>query len=103
MNNIYLTCDMNVRATPSLDAQITEIQREGNILPVIEMTEDSKGLVWFHIPSGYIANTTSVFLHAERYDADNTRLKEFITAFLDSSYIATGKAIAEIKKGLDQF
>lgn len=102
MSNIYLNADMNVRISPSLDAQVLDVRSKGNILPVIDIIE-SEGNIWFLTPGGYIANTTSVFLHADKYGSDNEKLKEYITAFLDQSYKTTGKSIEEIKKGLDKF
>lgn len=102
MSNIYLNADMNVRISPSLDAQILDVQNKGNILPVIDIIE-SEGSIWFQTPGGYIANTTSVFLHADSYGSHLEKLKEYITAFLDQSYKTTGKSIEEIKKGLEKF
>lgn len=103
MNSIYLASRINLRTIPSLKGQIAEIKEAHQVIPVLDITEEIDGYLWFHVPGGYIANVDNVFFHADRYARDISQVKDYIIKFLDNSYKATGKAITEIKKGLDKF
>jgi len=104
VNSIYLTCKMNMRRTPSLKGEVIEVKERNQIIPVLDITEEIDGYVWFHVPGGYIANVEEVFLHAERYETgDNEKIRSFISDVLDSSLKATSKTVNEIKKALDKF
>ena len=78
-----------MRRTPSLKGEVIEVKERNQIIPVLDMTEEIDGYVWFHVPGGYIANVEEVFLHAEDV--------------LDSSLKATSQTVNEIKKALDKF
>ena len=93
-----------MRRTPSLKGEVIEVKERNQIIPVLDMTEEIDGYVWFHVPGGYIANAEEVFLHAERYDTgDNEKIRSFISDVLDSSLKATSQTVNEIKKALDKF
>ena len=93
-----------MRRTPSLKGEVIEVKERNQIIPVLDMTEEIDGYVWFHVPGGYIANIEEVFLHAERYETgDNEKIRSFISDVLDSSLKATSQAVNEIKKALDKF
>lgn len=103
MNSIYLTCRMNLRQTPSLQGQVLAILEKEQILPVIETTEEIDGYVWFRTPQGYIANVDEVFYHADKYDANNDKIKSFIGDILKRSLEATSSTINDIMKALEKF
>lgn len=93
-----------MRRTPSLKGKVIEVKERNQIIPVLDMTEEIDGYVWFHVPGGYIANVKEVFLHAERYETgDNEKIRSFISDVLDSSLKATSQTVNEIKKALDKF
>ena len=93
-----------MRRTPSLKGEVIEVKERNQIIPVLDMTEEIDGYVWFHVPGGYIANAEEVFLHADRYETgDNEKIRSFISDVLDSSLKATSKTVNEIKKALDKF
>lgn len=103
VNSIYLTCRMHLRKTPSLQGQVFTILEKNQILPVIETTEEIDGYVWFRTPEGYVANVDEVFYHADKYDANNDKIKNFIGDILEKSLEATSSTIGEIIKALDKF
>lgn len=103
MNNIYLTCRMHLRKTPSLQGQVLAILEKNQILPVLETTEEIDGYVWFRTPEGYVANIDEVFYHADKYDINNDKIKSFIGDILKKSLEATSSTINEIMKALDKF
>lgn len=103
MNSIYLTCRMKLRQTPSLQGQVLTILEKNQILPVIETTEEIDGYVWFRTPQGYVANVDEVFYHADKYDANNDKIKSFIEDILKRSLQDTSSTIDEIMKALDKF
>ena len=93
-----------MRRTPSLKGEVIEVKERNQIIPVLDMTEEIDGYVWFHVPGGYIANIEEVFLHAERYETgDNEKIRSFISDVLDTSLKATSQTVNEIKKALDKF
>lgn len=93
-----------MRRTPSLKGEVIEVKERDQIIPVLDITEEIDGYVWFHVPGGYIANVEEVFLHAERYETGDTKkIKSFISDVLDSSLKATSQTVNEIKKALDKF
>lgn len=95
---------MNFRRTPSLKGEILEVKEKDQILPVLDITEEIDGYVWFHIPGGYIANVDEVFFHAERYETGDTeKIRDFVSDVLDSSLKATSETVREIKEALDKF
>lgn len=103
MNNIYLTCRMRVRQAPSLLAEVLTILEKNQIIPVIEITEEIDGYVWFKTPQGYIANIDNVYYHAEKYETNNDKIKNFIKDILNNSLKQTASSIEEIIKALDNF
>lgn len=103
MNSIYLSCRMKLRQTPSLQGQVLTILEKNQILPVIETTEEIDGYVWFRTPQGYVANVDEVFYHADKYDANNEKIKSFIGDILKRSLQATSSTIDDIMKALDKF
>ena len=104
MNSIYLTGRMNMRRTPSLKGEVIEVKERDQIIPVLDLTEEIDGYVWFHVPGGYIANVNEVFFHAPRYETGDTdRIRDFIKDVLDDSLEATSKTISQIKTALDKF
>lgn len=93
-----------MRRTPSLKGEVIEVKERNQIIPVLDITEEIDGYVWFHVPGGYIANVEEVFLHADRYETgDNAKIRSFISDVLDSSLKATSQTVNEIKKALDKF
>ena len=93
-----------MRRTPSLKGEVIEVKERNQIIPVLDMTEEIDGYVWFHVTGGYIANVEEVFLHAERYETgDNEKIRSFISDVLDSSLKTTSQTVNEIKKALDKF
>ena len=54
-----------MRRTPSLKGEVFEVKERNQIIPVLDITEEIDGYVWFHVPGGYIANVEEVFLHAD--------------------------------------
>ena len=93
-----------MRRTPSLKGEVIEVKERNQIIPVLAMSEEIDGYVWFRVPGGYIANVEEVFLHAERYETgDNAKIRSFISDVLDSSLKATSQTVNEIKKALDKF
>ena len=103
VNSIYITCRMNLRQTPSLQGQVLAILEKEQILPVIETTEEIDGYVWFRTPQGYVANVDEVFYHADKYDANNDKIKSFIGDILKRSLEATSSTINDIMKALEKF
>ena len=103
MNNIYLTCKMSVRQAPSLKAEVLTILEKNQIIPVIEITEKIDGYIWFKTPQGYIANIDNVYYHAEKYETNNDKIKNFIKDILNNSLKQTASSIEEIIKALDNF
>lgn len=103
MNSIYLTCRMHLRQTPSLQGEVLAILEKEQILPVIETTEEIDGYVWFRTPQGYVANVDEVFYHADKYDANNDKIKSFIGDILKRSLEATSSTINDIMKALEKF
>ena len=86
-----------MRRTPSLKGEVIEVKERNQIIPVLDMTEEIDGYVWFHVPGGYIANVEEVFLHADRYETgDNEKIRSFISDVLDSSLKATSQTVNEI-------
>ena len=94
---------MKLRQTPSLQGQVLTILEKNQILPVIETTEEIDGYVWFRTPQGYVANVDEVFYHADKYDANNDKIKSFIEDILKRSLQDTSSTIDEIMKALDKF
>ena len=94
---------MKLRQTPSLQGQVLTILEKNQILPVIETTEEIDGYVWFRTPQGYVANVDEVFYHADKYDANNEKIKSFIGDILKRSLQATSSTIDDIMKALDKF
>lgn len=94
---------MKLRQTPSLQGQVLTILEKNQILPVIETTEEIDGCVWFRTPQGYVANVDEVFYHADKYDANNDKIKNFIEDILKRSLQDTASTIDEIMKALDKF
>lgn len=94
---------MKLRQTPSLQGQVLTILEKNQILPVIETTEEIDGYIWFRTPQGYVANVDEVFYHADKYDANNEKIKSFIGDILKRSLQATSSTIDEIMKALDKF
>lgn len=103
MNSIYLTCRMNLRQAPSLQSEVVAILEKNQIIPVIEITEEIDGQVWFRTPKGYVANVDKVFYHANKYDSNNDKIKSFIGDILKQSLQTTTSTIDEIIKALDKF
>ena len=103
MNKIYLTCRMKLRQTPSLQGEVLSILEKNQIIPVIETTEEIDGHVWFRTPQGYVANVDEVFYHADKYDANNDKIKSFIGDILMKSLQATSSTVDEIIKALEKF
>ena len=102
MNNIYLTCRMNLRQYPSLEAPVLKVLEKNQILPVIEIIPEKDGYIWFRTTQGYVANVDEVFYHANDYP-DTTAIKQYINDWLDGSLVATCKSIEEVKKALESF
>ena len=94
---------MNLRQTPSLQGQVISILEKNQIIPVIETTEEIDGYIWFRTPQGYVANVDEVFYHADKYDSNNEKIKNFIEDLLTRSLEATSSTINEIIKALDKF
>ena len=103
MNNIYLTCRMKLRQTPSLQGKVLSILEKNQIIPVIETTEEIDGYVWFRTTQGYVANVDGIFYHADKYDSNNEKIKSFIGDILNKSLKATSSTIDEIIKALEKF
>ena len=101
MARIYLTCRMNLRATPSLKGKVIRILEKDQIIDVQRVVPKTEGYCWFMTTDGYyIANVAGVFYHAEDY-GDAEKLKKYISTFLTQSLASTTEAVDHLKKALD--
>lgn len=101
MDNIYLTCEMNLRKEPSLKSKIIRVIPKGSKLDVMFIADKNDGYVWFKVKEGYIANVPEVYFHSESYNGDSQKVKTTVKTWLISSLESTTLAIDEMTKALD--